>query len=627
MIDNGYANLLAQVKLELYSNNPFRLAELPVGASQREINKRSQIITMALANNLPVPPGTGRALPLDPAPEADQVETALQSITDPEKRLYAEFFWFWPKPSSSSGMDPALAALGRFEIEQAVELWKGPEYQEVATHNLAVLYHCRALDLELKTITRVLSLTQLQRLQEYWQQAFQHWQALLDEDGFWTLLQNRIVEIDDPRVTQELAGSIKVSLPQALLTLSASILIGHLQVNSTALADLQLQTIKGSGFKPEDIEEVYSLTVQPLRNKISLICNESADKADAKNGSLEVVSQLINKTSPLLSIFDRLLPLKNPLVIAVHDEVASGALRLLVKYANKTESWKETLPLLYRVRRHARGEVICSRIDETISTITTNLFQQAALEKYRAKPTTLPSRAPAAATNYYSSPLTREPYRVPPSPTSYKIGFAIVLLLCSLIVGLVIYNSNNLKGKTEPTRTAVASIPTTVPEKIAVSSPDLTQPPVSTPTQPPVPTPTRPPEPTTTPQPPATPRSTPTPLPTSTPRPFPTPTIPAEQKFYLLPVGYQYAIVLANTAAYSAPGGFIKSYYSEDTIVIFTQGKGDCQWFMTNSYDYIHVRDIESFYNSYQEAADALSGDGDRYVLKPEFKNRRSCLK
>ena len=62
-----------------------------------------------------------------------------------------EFFWFWPRhPEDES--DEALTLLGKAKFETARQLWIKNENEQsegrVASHNLAVLYHLWALDLE-----------------------------------------------------------------------------------------------------------------------------------------------------------------------------------------------------------------------------------------------------------------------------------------------------------------------------------------------------------------------------------------------------------------------------------------------------------------------------------------------
>src|SRR5207237_3361496 len=88
-------------------------------------------------------------LALVPAPDVDAVRHAIERLRDPETRLVDEFFWFWPETSATETPDEALTALDRGDVAAARKRWQAAAPGAgVAVHNLAVLAHLLALDLE-----------------------------------------------------------------------------------------------------------------------------------------------------------------------------------------------------------------------------------------------------------------------------------------------------------------------------------------------------------------------------------------------------------------------------------------------------------------------------------------------
>src|SRR5439155_19728552 len=140
--------LVRALKPDLYRVNAFRLAQLPVTASHRDITRRLEKLTMLakLGGCVDQPRGP---LALQPAPDADAVRQAVERLRDPETRLLDEFFWFWPEIPTTETPDEALIALDRGDVAAARKRWQSAPHGAVAApHNLAVLAHLVALDLE-----------------------------------------------------------------------------------------------------------------------------------------------------------------------------------------------------------------------------------------------------------------------------------------------------------------------------------------------------------------------------------------------------------------------------------------------------------------------------------------------
>ena len=188
---------------ELYQRNGFRVLELPVDSSTKDINRRKQMMEMAATNGVPIPPGHGRFFPLAPAPDEFSVRDAVQRLGLPEHRLVDEFFWFWPhEQGHKQNLTRACNSWSR-------EITSGPRksgaskspiaaFSHVSTHNLAVMHHLLALQWENHARSNNISGDEQKNIEQLWTRAFRRWQRLLDEDGFWSRLTARVREFEDP---------------------------------------------------------------------------------------------------------------------------------------------------------------------------------------------------------------------------------------------------------------------------------------------------------------------------------------------------------------------------------------------------------------------------------------------
>ena len=148
---SDYPPLIAAATPELYRQNAFRITGLPVTAGIGEVRRHSQELARMKRLGLPTEDTRGGYLPLRPPPEEDQINGAANRLLDQETRLIDELFWFWPIDLQGTE-DEGLALLKDNRIDDALKFWLRNEQlgsqSQVSTHNLAVLYHLAALDLE-----------------------------------------------------------------------------------------------------------------------------------------------------------------------------------------------------------------------------------------------------------------------------------------------------------------------------------------------------------------------------------------------------------------------------------------------------------------------------------------------
>lgn len=370
--------LLEIARPELYRRNAFRIAELPVDALARDISRRQATIKQANSTGLPVPPGYGRALPLKERPDPDILSEAIQHLGDPERRLVDEVFWFWPRQFGGSRSDTALAALARGDSSMVYKFWRkqleNPGDEGNALHNVAVLSHASALDLEEVASSRALSNEERSERDFWWQEALRYWAMLVEDEAFWSRVMVRIRDLDDPRLTTGMARRMRTSLPQALLSINAKLAVRAAERNNTAGCQRQLNLMRRSGFGQDVVDEALRHAMEPIRERIKTLCKMVETQAPADPTKADVMTKrFLDQSQPLLATLDSLLPAGNTARDSMHDEVAQHALASLVVYGNKTENWQVVLPVIDRILPLAVGPQVRTRIEENRTSARNNL--------------------------------------------------------------------------------------------------------------------------------------------------------------------------------------------------------------------------------------------------------------
>lgn len=227
--DSGSEILLKMARPDIYRINAFRMLEIPVTSPPQVIS--SQMRKLDLMEKFGDPSQMERGLlPLTPSPDSEGRREAHQRLTNPESRLIDELFWFWPlQMGVPTDKDEALMSLKRNDFAGAVSVWKRHEETSseanVSMHNLAIMYHALALDIEYLAATQTLSKKQSLQKRSYWEQAFQRWLILMKYEGFWRRLTERVRELDDPRLTTGTTRRIRAGLPLALLSINAMLAV------------------------------------------------------------------------------------------------------------------------------------------------------------------------------------------------------------------------------------------------------------------------------------------------------------------------------------------------------------------------------------------------------------------
>jgi len=376
--DRGSEILLKMARPDIYRINAFRMIEIPVTSSPRVIS--SQMRKLDLMEKLGVTCQMERGfLPLTPAPDSEGRREAHQRLTDPESRLIDELFWFWPlQMGVPEDKDEALMFLKRNDFAGAVSIWKQHEENSseanVSTHNLAIMYHVLALDMEYVEATQTLSTKQSKQKRSYWEQAFQRWQILMKHEGFWQRLTARIRELDDPRLTTGTARRIRAGLPLVILSINAMLAVQAAQKGNGEEASYHISVMAQSGFDQSAIDEALRRAIAPIRDHIKTICANAENETNmAPEHADNVVRSLIDQTSRLLATIDKLLPEGHATRESAHDEVASRILTSQIAFGNKTDDWRVSLELVEQALPIAVSASVRKRIEENTTIVKNNL--------------------------------------------------------------------------------------------------------------------------------------------------------------------------------------------------------------------------------------------------------------
>ena len=370
--------LLKMARPDIYRVNAFRVLGLPVTASPKELSShiRRLELTEKYGSREQI---DDSFLTLNIAHDRDARREAQQRLLDPELRFIDEFFWFWPLSlNSTEENDDTLAAIKQNDIARALTIWGHHEAEgseaNISLHNIAVFHHAMALDFEhMETQTKEVSKQQIEEKRSHWQQAFSRWKRLLNEEGFWQRVRERIREFDDPRLTIDTACRIREGLPKALLSINAMLAVEASGMNDPTDMDFHLAIIRQSGFDDAIAEEAKHRAIVPIRDRIKAICLHSAEEiVNAPERGNKVASSLITGTAQLFKTLDSLLAEGNSTRESVHDEVALQIRSCLIAFGNETEDWRAVLGVAEKSLNIAESPFLRQKIRDDLEAIRLN---------------------------------------------------------------------------------------------------------------------------------------------------------------------------------------------------------------------------------------------------------------
>lgn len=506
--EGNYEALLEMVEPQLYEHNAFRLTGLLIDSSLRDISKAAERLEM-IAKGFGVAEAAANSFSKAP-PTAEEVRTALQCLKVPEQRLLQEFFWFWPT-AHKGDHDPALAAINAGEITRAEKIWAEladgqrelekvlaqieiarSEHEKkellptkkilerrkaIATHNLAILNHIRALS-HAPNGSSKLSI-QCADPTSAWKASISYWCRLHKQHEFWDALTDRIREINDPRLGIENAEMIWTSLPLALLLLNAEIAVTSAEAGDFERASIHKQLMDHSGFDMSCVRDALSRKLAPLHQELARLCKSTEEIAlKSPEAAADVVRHFLNEKKKYLQTFNYLLGLGDSSRDGAHDLVADTARTCLVAYLNKTENWEAGLQLFEECLALANSNSLRSRLEDDYEQLTRNAAGQRAAR--RTQSTAAPPRQSSTSPQPSQG---RPPIPAPATgvtPAGRRALFGL-LALVGLFIIIAIVSSSSDSSTPSPAQSTPAG---------AITSPSTDSPTPSNPESAPV-SPTR----------------------------------------------------------------------------------------------------------------------------------------
>jgi len=384
------ADVRRMVGLEMYLRNPFRILGLPVGAKRKEIETRAQRLRVGFDRS-----SLEQVLPLVPPPSADQVMAAVRELANPARSFVWRLFWFFPSAAGGDS-DEALNLLSISDEAGAAEVWRGEtgtdESGGLAAHNLAVLYHLLALDLEWIDLhpagrdkrddprrdqTRP-SATRLQRKRVWWDRSMADWSRLAAHEAFWDRLATDAVATGIPWLNSAAVALLRASLIPILLGANAALAVRACVDGREDEAALHVGVLRGCGLPPPDLEKVGLEATEPARVALRLAVARAEEQTKQSPEQVPgAVRELLGAVGPHLRALDLLLASDNPVRVGMRDEVALKILALQVRFAKQTGDWAASVGLLKEALSLGAGHSARQRLQKELSVVTRNALAAA----------------------------------------------------------------------------------------------------------------------------------------------------------------------------------------------------------------------------------------------------------
>jgi len=379
--DRGLTQLFELATPDLYRRNAFRILGLRVEAETGDARRKQKKLKRRKALGLGSQP-SGSMMALSESVSGSDLQLAQQRIQDPVSRLLDEFFWFWATEDEGDDdaeekEDEALKLLQESNSADAARLFEMRESRGdlTATHNLAVLHHLNALDLEERSENQPLNEAEKASRDAACRGCLPRWKKLLDDTSTWSRLRDRISELDDPRLTHDLVGQIRESLEEVVLLISARLAVKAAEENHSDDVSRHATLMRSAGFPNELVASAMRRCLWPIDLRIRNACQRADEGSDKEpRDGMRLAEGLLSDTLTSLRLIDQMVPKDDPLREGLHDEVAKYALRCQVVYSNKTDDWRSSKMLLSRLLTDLSPSVsMREKIEENLRIVSENL--------------------------------------------------------------------------------------------------------------------------------------------------------------------------------------------------------------------------------------------------------------
>lgn len=330
----------------IYEVNSFRLLQIPVFASDSEIRKRKTELELAVKLQRPYPDGKCKIYPIDLSADHLDINKIASDLQDPVKRFYQEFFWFWP---IREGDDPALSALSIGNITNAIEIWEnyysGPREKAICLHNLAIYYHFMGLRSPNETSTR--------DLQENWSNVFTKWRDLSCLLDYWSLLKNRVRQINDPRLKESQVTDLQQSILGLLEYSNTQKIIDLIEKSSLDYAEVLMANNKAENRNISIEIRKHALSKNRERLLTAIQMTEAQVNSDTSHSDASIEA-LLTSGYQQYKIIKAVVPDDKSEIVTLGDGLIDTAVQGINQYFRKTDDWVKSIELLQMINiRHS----------------------------------------------------------------------------------------------------------------------------------------------------------------------------------------------------------------------------------------------------------------------------------
>lgn len=347
----------------LYKRNAFRLLQLPVTATDRDITRRKQIFEISKKTQAPIPDGSCKLFPIDLSEDHMDIHQLVESLRDPILRFYQEFFWFWPLNDSKSVDDPALHAISEGDIDQALKIWakpnSNPKVNTVQLHNLAVYSHFQALE-------NIADKSEPDSIQ-YWETAYLRWGDLVASSDFWSLLDNRVREIDDPRLRIGHVKTLRRAITKIIAFTNVTEAARLAENKDFEGASSLLSPFHNNFADNQNGFEILKLATDPYRERLRVAASLAENKAENDPAHADVAAEaLLLEGGKQLGVISSLLSENEVSVISLREDILDKAIQAIDTFFDKTDDWERAIDLFIKAKPFAVQSKEKTKIQERL---------------------------------------------------------------------------------------------------------------------------------------------------------------------------------------------------------------------------------------------------------------------
>ena len=332
-------------------------------------------------------------LPLTPPPDAEELRKAGQRLHDMQSRIVDELFWFWPADHNNGDTDAAYKAACEGRLRDAHQLWcqqkEQPATESVAVHNLAVLHHALALDIEHASNNGSAGdapadpKARVNR-DKYWAVALEHWAAFAENEPGWSYILSRAEALDDPRLTSGFVRRLRHSLPEAILSINVNLAVRAAKRGDADEAQRHLLYIRNSGFDLHLAAPLLEREASPLVEQVRRICEPVSDRSKSSPDTAnQLAKSVLDDCQVLLTGIRAILGKEHHLRQTAFDLVASTVRGCMIDYGNATEDWSGCVPLLEHAAELALDEGLQARFREDVEQVQKNQAEEQHVEELK----------------------------------------------------------------------------------------------------------------------------------------------------------------------------------------------------------------------------------------------------